>query len=146
MSIAYRLLLAMYFKNRKLAYILSLAMLSTTAVATEPAENDKSRVSFNATPSRCIALHQGQTCYTKVTLTWQDIDEELCLFEASRSEALTCGASSDIKRYVLIFESDVSLLYELRSRSNNELLGQTVVKISWVYKENTEKTSRWRLF
>lgn len=102
---------------------------------------------FNVKPNRCIALHQGQTCFMSVRFEWQTPETgDYCLFDDFNSSPLICWSGNGLASFRHEFESSKNVVYEIREKQNQQLILQTLVKISWVYKSNNRSKSRWRLF
>jgi len=102
---------------------------------------------LNIKPDRCIALHQGQTCYARLSFQWNTpAGGEYCLFDERLAEPLACWPGNKIIEFKHEFASDINVNYHIRSKQSQQSLAQALVKISWVYKANTGSSSRWRLF
>jgi len=98
-------------------------------------------------PDRCIGLHQGQTCYANLAFRWQTpVTGEYCLFDDRMPEPLICWAGNERSAYNYEFAADKNVVYDIRTRLDQQSISQALVKISWVYKSNTKSSSRWRLF
>jgi len=109
------------------------------------AENQN--ISLSVKPNRCIALHQGQTCYATLKFKWTTPnDNEYCLFSDLHESSIVCWIGSTLLRYEYDFKSDKNVMFDIRVKQNQQPLAQALVKISWIYKSNTKSTSRWRLF
>lgn len=108
---------------------------------------DNSAPSLSVRPDRCIALHQGQTCYASLAFRWNTpATGEYCLFDDRKSEPLICWIGDRRVAFKHEFVADRNVVYDIRTRNGQQSLSQVLVKISWVYKSNTESNSRWRLF
>jgi len=109
------------------------------------AQSSSSQLSVK--PDRCIALHQGQICYANLVFQWHTPETgEYCLFDDRVSDPLTCWTGDEKVKYKHEFAADKNVVYDIRARSDQQSLSQTLVKISWVYKSNKKSNSRWRLF
>jgi len=117
------------------------------ALTTSSAFADNVSPSLGVKPNRCIALHQGQTCYANLSFRWNTpATGEYCLFDDRKSDPLVCWTGNSRLTYKHEFVADSNVVYDIRIRNEQQSLSQAMVKISWVYKSNTESNSRWRLF
>jgi len=108
---------------------------------------DSNVSSLSVKPNRCIALHQGQTCYMSLSFQWKTpATGEYCLFDDRKSNPLICWIGDRRLSFKHEFVADSNVVYDIRARNERKSLSQALVKISWVYKSNTESNSRWRLF
>jgi len=108
---------------------------------------DNSSSSLSVKPNRCIALQQGQTCYSTLDFRWKTpTTGEYCLFDERQTKPLVCWTGNTMDSFRQKFKSDKNVNYEIRLKLGDQTLANALVKISWVYKSNTSSTSRWRLF
>jgi len=108
---------------------------------------DQGSTKFSVRPARCIALHQGQTCYATLKFQWKTPrGSEYCLFDTRLDNPLLCWKGRGSSEHRLEFASDKNVSYEIRDVQSQQTLSDALVKISWVYKSNRKATSRWRLF
>lgn len=116
----------------------------TPAVAQEPLYH------LEVKPTRCISLHQGQTCYQNLVLSWSTpAAGEYCLYQRQESEdplPVVCWERNQRKTYKLEFVSDRNMIYELRRKGQDEILASVQVEVAWVYKSGPTNFNRWRLF
>ncbi len=120
---------------------ITLVLISTHVSA------DDQPIEFDVKPNRCIALHQGQTCYQKLTFHWQTpASGEYCLFQNSKAEPVTCWAGREKKSFIQAFESDSSIIYQIRIKDQTGNLSTVTVKVAWVYRSSRKSASGWRLF
>jgi len=64
------------------------------------ASADGIATSLSVKPSRCIALHQGQTCYASLTFRWETpATGEYCLFDERQPDPLVCWAGNKKEAY-----------------------------------------------
>ena len=138
----------MYFKHRFTTMKIQPAILAVMYwFAPQCSIADTDTATLTVEPGRCIALQQGQTCYANVSLSWTTpIDGEYCVFDDRQTAPILCWNGNSVTSYRVAFESNKNVRYEIRNKSDNQLMAQALVKISWVYKSNTSSTSRWRLF
>jgi len=120
---------------------LILALLANHASA------DDQQIEFGVKPDRCIALHQGQTCYQKLKFHWRTpASREYCLFQLSEAEPLVCWVGKQQASFVQEFKSDRSIIYQIRIKNQNRSLSAVKVKVAWVYRSSRKSASGWRLF
>ncbi|KID54643.1 signal peptide protein [Pseudoalteromonas luteoviolacea] len=119
---------------------------SLATLATESTANDKRKGILNASPTKCVALNQGRTCYADVVF---DISAptagDYCLRESESKRILQCWANTDSFSYTLNFGSIESVSYELIAKAHSDVLAVTTIEVNWVHKVRTKKR-RWRLF
>ncbi|KZN64481.1 hypothetical protein N473_14245 [Pseudoalteromonas luteoviolacea CPMOR-1] len=119
---------------------------SLATLATESTANDKHKGILNASPTKCVALNQGRTCYADVVF---DISAptagDYCLRESESKRILQCWANTDSFSYTLNFGSIESVSYELIAKARSDVLAVTTIEVNWVHKVRTKKR-RWRLF
>lgn len=128
-----------------LATLLLLILLSTAPILSAQ------EITLEATPSKCVALHQGQMCYSTVTFDWQPqkgalAQETLCLHEENIDRPLACWQGKERLSFEHHFESSKSLHYFLRLSTDNKPLASTKVSVAWVYKSSRKSQSGWRMF
>ncbi|NKB33325.1 MAG: DUF3019 domain-containing protein [Pseudomonadales bacterium] len=107
---------------------------------------------FSVTPSRCIALHQGQDCYSTIEFQWTlPADEEYCLIQLLGTEPeefgeITCWSGNEKNSHQLEFVSAANVIYEIRLRNQLNSIGAITVEVAWVYRSGRTNFNRWRLF
>lgn len=122
---------------------LGLLLILTPAAASEP----KSPIIFTATPSQCVALHKGQTCYQDITFQWQTPDKgRFCLESSKNKQRLTCWNGKEIQQYRHSFKSNASAVFSLIHHGDNRPIANVKVVVTWVYKAPKQSQSGWRLF
>ncbi|MCF2857843.1 DUF3019 domain-containing protein [Pseudoalteromonas sp. SMS1] len=101
---------------------------------------------LNATPSKCVALNQGRTCYADVVFEISAPQAgDYCLRESESKRILQCWANTASFAYTLSFGSAESVSYELISKAQSDTLAVTTIEVNWVHKVRAKKR-RWRLF
>lgn len=109
-------------------------------------EHDNKVSSLTAQPDQCVALRQGRDCFASVQLQWQaPIKQTVCLFKEGQEKKIKCWEAHDHGNIIIEFESKESMNYQLRTLSNNKVIAQTQIKVSWFHKSSARKR-RWRLF
>ncbi len=112
--------------------------------AADPIENS---INFKAKPSKCVALHKGQTCYQKITLTWSALPPgEYCLTHKTTIEPLTCWKGSNLTQYHWSFESNQSETLNIYDNTKKLAVGHVKIKLATVYKHRKKSHGGWRLF
>ena len=103
-------------------------------------------ISFTAHPAQCVTLRQGRNCFHDIKLQWQaPLQQEVCLVQAGQQKKLKCWKNRGYGDMVIEFESNESITYQLRRLSDNKIIAQTQIKVSWQHKSSARKR-RWRLF
>ncbi len=101
---------------------------------------------LTSTPDRCVSLHKGQTCYQKVSLTWQStISTDYCLFQEGQESALKCWLNTDTGELIIDFQSAEQLTFILSKMKSRAIAASTSVTVFWVY-QTKRKNRGWRLF
>ncbi|QBG37037.1 DUF3019 domain-containing protein [Litorilituus sediminis] len=108
--------------------------------------NDVSKVNFVAQPAQCVTLRQGRDCFASIQLTWQsENSQSICLYQQGKEQALKCWQGLTRAQYALEFESNESVIYQLRTPTNSQVIAETDITVSWLHKRTSRKR-RWRLF
>jgi hypothetical protein len=97
-------------------------------------------------PESCVALHKGQRCFIRVTLSWTSPGlGEYCIFEDPGSKALHCSSSAT-GQLVVNYASASSIVYQLRESEADQPVAFARVSTSWVYRTGRRSSSSWRIF
>ncbi len=98
-------------------------------------------------PNRCIALHQGQTCYQEVVFRWeaQDAQHNYCIVEQESQKPLHCWLGGSPGKFAFDFGSDRSTRFQLQ-RDDGVVMTELDMVVAWVYKSRRKRGSGWRLF
>lgn len=103
-------------------------------------------LNFTAQPEQCVTLRQGRACFATVELQWQSSTKEsFCLYQVGKNKQLGCWQENNNMQIKIEFESNNSIKYQLRSVSDNKVIAETQVEVSWQHK-NISRKRRWRLF
>ena len=107
---------------------------------------NSAEVTFTALPEQCVTLRQGRDCFATVELQWQSSDKQsFCLYQEGKNKQLGCWQNNNKVQIKIEFESNKSINYQLRTVSDNKVIAETKVEVSWQHK-NTTRKRRWRLF
>jgi hypothetical protein len=99
------------------------------------------------TPTRCVALHQGQNCYQKITILWQASEvNDYCLVIKETNKQLHCWQKTLQAKYRYEFSGDTAEIIQLINQNNQLVIAETKIELAWVYKSNTRRKTHWRLF
>lgn len=121
-------------------------VMMTQAEATETTELNSTEVAFTALPEQCVTLRQGRACFATVELQWQSAQKyNFCLYQEGKKKQLGCWQNNNNIQIKVEFESNKSIKYQLRTLTDNKVLAETQVEVSWQHK-NTSRKRRWRLF
>jgi hypothetical protein len=141
----------MYFNNGKgIATVLPLIffslLISSHVYSAELKAIKKTEVAFTALPEQCVTLREGRACFATVELQWQSpTKHSFCLYHEGKNKQLGCWKNNDNVQIKIEFESNKSVKYQLRAVSDNKVIAETKVEVSWQHK-NTTRKRRWRLF
>ncbi|NTS76076.1 DUF3019 domain-containing protein [Catenovulum sp. SM1970] len=95
-------------------------------------------------PQKCIALHQGQTCYQTLSIeALVPSNEEYCIFQ--NNQEISCWHARQ-HQFEFEFEATQSQMFELRHKVSGQTLAESKVTVAWVYKSKRKSASGWRLF
>jgi len=125
------------------------AMLLITATfrvdASEAKQNQATVFKFSS--SRCVALRQGQTCYSDIKISWRIANkQDVCLVDSTQETRLKCWSGQASGIFEFEFQSPESRDYVLRTQRRNVDLAHHRIQVAWVYKASKRTKSSWRLF
>jgi hypothetical protein len=131
----------------KILLLLMVNLLITNSVRAEESKTVKMpSVSFTALPEQCVTLRQGRACFATVELQWKSPSKQnFCLYQEGKKKQLGCWQNNNNVHIKIEFESNKSVKYQLRSLSDDKVIAETQVEVSWQHK-NTSRKRRWRLF
>lgn len=129
-----------------LLFLMCLAFaLDTLPLYAEPLRIDFP-VKLELKPKQCVVLHQGQKCYADVIVKWQAPQGNVCLYSSLVQEALQCWSQQDKAQLMLEIIATENIIFELRSKPSNTLLGKVELEMAWVYKKGSRSNLSWRMF
>ncbi|MEM0911480.1 MAG: DUF3019 domain-containing protein [Pseudomonadota bacterium] len=97
-------------------------------------------------PSKCIAISEGRDCYADIQISWTlDAAKDVCLFSDLESTPLKCWNSKASAKETFELVSNSSIHFRLLDTNNDELLAESTLKVTWIYKKQQRKR-RWRVF
>jgi hypothetical protein len=118
---------------------------NTDKISSVSADKHRS-IEFSALPEQCVTLRQGRDCFAEINIHWQSSNmQTLCLYQKGVEQHLKCWRNSESAHITIEFISNKSVSYQLRNLSNDKLIAETEVKVSWLHKSSIRKR-RWRLF
>ncbi|EWH08393.1 hypothetical protein DS2_17667 [Catenovulum agarivorans DS-2] len=132
------------FKINLASALFVVCLASTPSSIAQPLEH-----TMQATPARCVALHQGQTCYQLVDISWQlNSIGSYCLFISSSTEALTCWQQNSQQQGVYKYDvqSAEDVVFSIKDMKSLQTVMQLRFEIAWVYNQSQQRRSTWRLF
>jgi hypothetical protein len=98
-------------------------------------------------PARCIALHEGQVCYQKLTINWQaENADTYCLTQENNKAPLLCWENIVTGKGVYEFESNVTQKFLLIRKRDNKTMAEFSIEVAWVYDARSHRESHWRIF
>ncbi|CCQ12537.1 hypothetical protein PALB_34760 [Pseudoalteromonas luteoviolacea B = ATCC 29581] len=133
--------------SSKLTLLIAFALpLGAIASENNNEQRNKERKPLEVTPSKCVALNEGRTCFADVTFTMSLPDEqEYCLREKDQALPIGCWKDVSTVNYLYSFARKTSATFELISRKDAKVIGEGTIDVNWVHKIRTKKR-RWRLF
>jgi hypothetical protein len=121
-------------------------LIMTQASANETQGLQATEAVFTALPEQCVTLRQGRACFATVELQWQSASKyNFCLYQEGKKKQLGCWQDNNHIQIKVEFESNKSVKYQLRTLTDDKVLAETQVEVSWQHK-NTSRKRRWRLF
>ncbi|WP_105213015.1 DUF3019 domain-containing protein [Pseudoalteromonas sp. T1lg22] len=121
-------------------------MLALPSWAAQPEALSAELPTLLSTPNTCVALRQGRTCYSDITLNWQvDNEERYCIRQNQATKPLHCWQQQQQGKLVFEFASKTAQGFELFHVTTGKVLARTEVRVQWVYTSG-QKKRRWRLF
>jgi hypothetical protein len=133
--------------HAKTLLLLLFSLLVINPVKAEESKTlNSTQVGFTALPEQCVTLRQGRACFATVELKWQStLKQNFCLYQEGKKKQLGCWQNNNSALIKVEFESNKSVKYQLRTLSDNKVIAETQVEVSWQHK-NTSRKRRWRLF
>ncbi|WP_157964737.1 DUF3019 domain-containing protein [Algibacillus agarilyticus] len=104
---------------------------------------------LHVTPTRCVALHQGQTCYQLIDISWEITSQgSYCLFISSTKQALNCWQQNTAQHgtYQYDVQSAKDVIISIKNMQSEQTIAQMRFEIAWVYSQSQQRRSSWRLF
>ena len=102
---------------------------------------------LKVTPTRCVALREGQVCYQHVVFEWQAKKfSEYCLFSEDEVTPVNCWSSTQAGTFKLDFQSAKTKRFFIRAKNSQVELASTQVVVAWVYGNKKRRRANWRLF
>lgn len=139
----------MYFKSNLLFILLLGVLLSSTVEAgtrDSTANIETSEPLIELSPSKCVALNEGRTCFADVSFILRLPEKgEYCLRELGEVTPIGCWKATATVNYLHSFAHSSTTTYELVDRSKGDVLATQTIEVNWVHKIQTKKR-RWRLF
>lgn len=100
-----------------------------------------------ASPGKCVTMKQGQLCYQDISLKWQTVQTgDYCLFLEGSDQALHCWQQAGTGEFEHEFARRESSRYQLRRGDSDEVIGEAVVTVKWVYQRRSNHGFGWRVF
>ena len=131
--------------TKVLLLFFSLLVLNPVQAEEIDALNTK-QVDFTALPEQCVTLREGRACFATVELQWQSVAKQsFCLYQEGKKKQLGCWQNNNNVQIKVEFESNKSVKYQLRTLSDDKVIAETQVEVSWQHKSTSSKR-RWRLF
>jgi len=130
------------------AWVCTLALAPLLGAA--GAHADDAGVRLEARPATCVALHRGQVCYKRISVSWQPLPNgRHCLLSDKRSSALVCWHGDARRRFEHDYADDSSERLRLERIGADgrtlAVLAEVTLSTAWVYRDS-RGAGGWRLF
>lgn len=138
----------------KYSLLVFFALMTGTALASDVTPNDGNAAratntgmpEFSLSPSKCVALNEGRTCFADVSFSLTLPDQrEYCVREMGEVTPIGCWRAAETVSYLYSFAQSASTTYELVDRAKGAVIATQTIEVNWVHKIQTKKR-RWRLF
>jgi len=133
--------------NAKVLLLLFYSLLTSALVKADEVNTLKAKqIDFTALPEQCVTLREGRACFATVELQWKSPSKHsFCLYQEGKKKQLGCWQNNNNVQIKVEFESNKNVKYQLRALSDNKVIAETQVEVSWQHK-STSRKRRWRLF
>jgi hypothetical protein len=124
-----------------------LTALAILSIASSQLQAQTADNQLRIKPARCIALHEGQTCYQTLKIEWQaEVVDSYCLFQQDAKAPLFCWDNLSLGRITYEFEGEHSSKFFLVRKRDNKTIAEFSVEVAWVYDSRSRRDSHWRIF
>lgn len=125
--------------------LLLISVFSANAFASAP---DLTEINIlTITPTRCVALRQGQTCYLEADVKWKASKAgNYCLANLTTGVLVQCWKNQSSGDLILDFEGVSSNDFALREESQSTDLAKGQIMVAWVFSSSKRNKSNWKLF
>jgi len=108
-------------------------------------------VHLDVRPDTCVALHRGQTCFRRITLSWPSLpDGRYCLVREPDDGALVCFRAGERRQWLHDYADPSAERYRLErvpaDGGVQRVVAVAEVSTAWVYRDSRRGASGWRLF
>ncbi len=131
-----------FYKSNVLAGLAFMAFVSPmTTHANQPANQ------LEVSPSQCVAMRQGQTCYVDVIIKWQASKiGDYCLHASTTSKPLQCWQQTQSAKLSQEMTSKENITFTLQAKHSETILAKGSLAMAWVYDKKSRKNVSWRMF
>lgn len=120
-------------------------LFGASVFANTPLQTDTNILTI--TPTRCVALRQGQTCYLEVEVTWNTLKKgDYCLINLTTGVLNRCWKNQSSGHLLLDFEGTNSNDFALREQAQSTDLARAKIIVAWVFSSSKRNKSNWKLF
>lgn len=120
-------------------------LLGVNVFANSPSQTGANILTI--TPTRCVALRQGQTCYLEAEITWKTSKKgNYCLINLTTGGIGKCWQNQSSGKLLLDFEGISSNDFALREESQSTDLANGQIMVAWVFSSSKRNKSNWKLF
>jgi hypothetical protein len=104
-------------------------------------------VQLKVKPTRCIALHEGQTCYQTLKMMWStSVADSYCFLEKNRPSPSICWDNVAAGKGTFEFSGIMSSEFLLIRKRDSKIMAEVNVEVAWVYDAKSHRKSHWRIF
>lgn len=129
------------------AYLSLMALLVYSAITRAEPSAKQADNQLQIQPNTCVSLHQGQTCFASLTLSWRTAEKSnYCLYSSAQIEPIQCWVNSQQGQVTQSFSSAHSLGFYLQADGSDTHIAESAVQVSWVYQKQQKSRLSWRLF
>ncbi|TMP29414.1 hypothetical protein CWB99_09475 [Pseudoalteromonas rubra] len=97
-------------------------------------------------PKQCVALHQGEHCYSELTIHWQASTQgHYCLTQSDRKKPLKCWEKSLSGTLTLELQFNQNVVFALQDIQQHTLASAQLT-YAWVYNKSKNTRVKWRMF
>ena len=98
-------------------------------------------------PKKCVSLRQGQVCYQDLKISWvAPRADNYCIHIYGENHSVKCWSQSSRGQIKLEFQGKSSQKFVLRKQHQNKDYASSTLEVKWVYKNQRNLRTGWRMF
>jgi hypothetical protein len=98
-------------------------------------------------PTRCIALHEGQTCYQTLKIAWStSAVDSYCFLEKDKPSPSICWDNLATGKGTFEFSGAMTSRMLLIRKRDSKIMAEFNIEVAWVYDASSHRKSHWRIF